>query len=79
MVLENRDLANCGTSVDTEFFNILEDIIGTENMKKFRNENTIEYLEICSSFESVKRNITRQQTEMINIAIPIAYTYSSMS
>jgi molecular chaperone DnaK (HSP70) len=61
-----------GTSVDTEFFNILEDIIGTENMKKFRNENTIEYLEICSSFESVKRNITRQQTEMINIAIPIA-------
>jgi len=61
-----------GTSVDREFFNILEDIIGTENMKKFRNENTIEYLEICSSFESVKRNITRQQTEMINIAIPIA-------
>lgn len=60
-----------GTSVDREFFNILQGIIGAENMNKFKTCHTIQYLELCSSFESVKRNITRHQTKMVNITIPI--------
>ena len=60
-----------GTSVDREFFNILQGIIGAENMNKFKTDHTIEYLELCSSLETVKRNIIEHQKEKVNITIPI--------
>ena len=40
-------------------------------MNKFKTDHTIQYLELCSSFESAKREITRNRTKMVTITIPI--------
>jgi hypothetical protein len=43
----------------------------SEGMNKFKTDHTIEYLELCSSLETVKRNIIEHQKEKVNITIPI--------
>lgn len=61
-----------GTCVDQEFFNVLHSILGADRMDTFKTKYETEYLDLQHSFESAKRIITRNETDKINIPVPVS-------
>ncbi|CAC5366441.1 unnamed protein product [Mytilus coruscus] len=64
---------NCGgTCVDKEFFNVLHSILGADRMDTLKTKYETDYLDLQHSFESAKRIITRNETDKVNIQVPIS-------
>ncbi|CAC5363003.1 unnamed protein product [Mytilus coruscus] len=59
-----------GTSVDREFFKLIESIIGTAAMNEFKGEYVESYLDLLRDFEIKKRNFDTE-TGDIKMVIPL--------
>ncbi|CAG2213857.1 unnamed protein product [Mytilus edulis] len=63
---------NCGgTSVDAEFFKLLEKITNPAIMNSFKQDNLEEYLDLVRDFEYKKRSINSNNDESIKLKIPL--------
>ncbi|XP_060065880.1 heat shock 70 kDa protein 12A-like [Ylistrum balloti] len=61
-----------GIMVDTEFMKLLSEILGDQVVKKFKEENQADYLELQRTFEVKKRSISSTQGSKITFALPIS-------
>ncbi|CAC5400314.1 unnamed protein product [Mytilus coruscus] len=59
-----------GTSVDSEFFNLMEKIINSATMNAFKREHLEDYLDLGREFENKKRSIKPNHAGPINMKIP---------
>lgn len=59
-----------GTSVDTEFLNVMKKLFGDEIATEFRTNEPESFLDLLRSFESIKRNIKTDSKGTINVQIP---------
>ena len=59
-----------GTSVDSQFFQLLVKIVGGPIMKKIKSEDPASYLDLLREFESAKRTVDSSKTGKINLTIP---------
>ena len=60
-----------GTTVDKEFLNLYEAIVGERVMETLPKDHTVSYLDLLREFETAKRNITESKRRMINFTIPL--------
>ncbi|XP_076112303.1 heat shock 70 kDa protein 12A-like [Mytilus galloprovincialis] len=62
-----------GTTVDKEFLNLFECIVGKKVMKYLRQEHTVEYMNLMRTFETIKRKInsTPEHDKKINFTVPL--------
>ncbi|XP_052061587.1 heat shock 70 kDa protein 12A-like isoform X2 [Mytilus californianus] len=58
-----------GTTVDKEFLNFLENIVGERVMESLANDNTASYLDLLREFEILKRSISVPTKKKINFTI----------
>ncbi|XP_071180502.1 heat shock 70 kDa protein 12B-like [Mytilus edulis] len=61
-----------GTSVDAEFFNLMEKITNPAIMNALKGEHLANYLDLSREFETKKRSIKPNTTGRINMKIPNA-------
>ncbi|XP_063447771.1 heat shock 70 kDa protein 12A-like [Mytilus trossulus] len=61
-----------GTSVDAEFFNLMEKITNPAIMNALKGEHLASYLDLAREFENKKRSVKPNTTGRINMKIPIA-------
>lgn len=59
-----------GTTVDREFQNLFENIVGEVVMEHLKNEKTASYLDLLREFETVKRTVSSTTRQFINFTIP---------
>lgn len=59
-----------GTTVDREFDNILQDIVGEKLFKDFKSDNMLDILNLHRNFELKKRAINREADGSITFTIP---------
>ena len=60
-----------GTTVDKEYLNLYEAIVGERVMETLQKDHTVSYLDLLREFETAKRNITESKRRMINFTIPL--------
>lgn len=59
-----------GSSVDKQFMQVIEDIIGKTLMDKIAKEDVESHLDLCRSFETIKRNLHTHTRPRVNITFP---------
>lgn len=59
-----------GTSVDTDFLNVMKKVFGEEIATEFQTNDTESFLELLRNFESIKRTIKTKQTGSLKVNIP---------
>ena len=61
-----------GIKVDQTFDEFLLDIVGMKTLDRFRNEDMVDYFNLCREFEVKKRGIHPDSTIQITLRIPLA-------
>ncbi|XP_033742407.1 heat shock 70 kDa protein 12A-like [Pecten maximus] len=59
-----------GTSVDKEFEQLLQDLVGKDVFQTFQKESIADVLNLYRSFELKKRSIQEENDDMVTITIP---------
>lgn len=59
-----------GTSVDTEFLNVMKKVFGEEIATEFQTNDPESFLDLLRSFELIKRTIKTNSTGTIKVNIP---------
>lgn len=59
-----------GTSVDKEFLQIFDDVVGKDLIDQMKKEDVESYLDLCRAFESTKRSLQMNKRSKVNITIP---------
>lgn len=63
---------NCGgTSVVVQFFKMMENILGVETFKAFKQDNLDSYIDLSREFEIKKRNFQPDNTGYVTLLIPL--------
>lgn len=59
-----------GSSVDKAFMQVIEDIVGKDLIKKITREDVESHLDLCRSFETIKRNLHTHTRARVNMIFP---------
>ncbi|XP_021376566.1 heat shock 70 kDa protein 12B-like isoform X2 [Mizuhopecten yessoensis] len=60
-----------GKNVDDAFKSFLEDIVGKDIMKKFKNNCMEDYIDIFREFETKKRSVTEDSVSKVSMTMPV--------
>ena len=61
-----------GTSVNRNFLDFIEKIVGSTTMKRFRDEFMEDYFDLLREFEMKKRSLDPDSDDLVTIRVPVA-------